>query len=365
MRRILYIIPYLGMGGTEKHLLDLVRAFSGKDQVWLLAPPGETLEQFTAELVHYTPFPRLDLKLIPGLRAFFRGLKKILTEQEIDLIHIHGAPELMWLVRMVCRKVPILFTVHGFHGPLKGWDYWVCARFCSHFATRVIAVAEAEAEILKAKGVKPGLVRTILNGVPDPLKRSYNKPEALETLPMDSLIVGVIARLETTKGVHFLLQAVAALAPKFPKLRVVIVGAGSKGDELRVLAETLGIAGRVIFTGYQPEIHNFLYYYQILVIPSLHEALPLVLIEGMAQQKPIIATTVGGIPEVVEDGVNGLLVPPGDIPALASALERLIGDPLMQDRLGKQARKTYEREFTAEHMVAQTEEVYREILYKA
>ena len=365
MRKILYIVPYLSIGGTEKHVLDLVTGFQESNELFLLAPPGETLEQFRAQKLTYYPFPRLDLELVPGLKAFFGQLKKILRENDINLIHIHGAPELILLTRMVARKIPIIFTVHGFHGPRKDWDYLGCAKLCNRYASEVIAVAGAEEEILLKKGIRPALIRTIHNGVPDPRKLDFAKPAAIAEVQGDKLIIGAIARLETTKGINFLLDAFAALRDKFTHIHLIIVGSGSKEKELREQAKNLKISTQVTFTGYQKNVHDYLHHYDVFTIPSLHEAHPLVLMEGMGHEKPIIATTVGGIPEVVRDGENGLLVPPSDAGILAQALERLIADAGLRARLGEKARATYEERFTVERMLRETAQVYDELLAKS
>jgi glycosyltransferase involved in cell wall biosynthesis len=358
MRKILYIIPYLSIGGTEKHLLDLVNGFQDQYQLFLLAPPGETLEQFTKHRIAYYSFPRLDQNLAEGLRKFFHHIKQITKENQIDLIHIHGAPELMLLVRMAVRKIPILFTVHGFHGEMKSFDYWLCARLCNRFAAKVIAVAKAEEKILLEKGIRPRLIQTILNGVPDPLKQKFDNPAPLRNLPPDRVLIGAIARLETTKGIHFLIQAFTAIASQFPKLHLVIVGTGGKEPELKEQAARSGMDGRITFTGYQQNVHDYLHYFTIFVIPSLHEAHPLVLMEGMGHGKPIIATTVGGIPEVINNGENGLLVPPAQPDALAAALERLLNEKELAAKTGKNARESYEKEFTVERMLEETRKVY-------
>lgn len=364
MRKILYIVPYLSIGGTEKHVLDLVSGFSADNEIFLLAPPGETLELFQAEKLTYYPFPRLDKKPLQGLRKFFSQLKKILRANSIDLIHIHGAPELILLVKLVTRKIPVIFTLHGFHGPRKDWDYWGCARTCNRFAAQVIAVAEVEEEILKARGLKPELIRTIHNGVPDPQKLSFEKPANLANIPVECLLIGAIARLETTKGINFLLDAFAQLANRFAQIHLIIVGSGSKERELVDQAERLQISSQVTFAGYQQNVHDYLHYYDIFAIPSLHEAHPLVLMEGMGHAKPIVATTVGGIPEVIVEGENGLLVPPADATALVEALERLVTEDDLRQGLGVAARATYERDFTVDRMLRETAELYTNLLDK-
>lgn len=362
MPSILYIIPYLSIGGTEKHLLDLVRGFSDQYELFLLAPPGETLNWFQGEKIAYYPFPRLEQRPVSGLKTFFRHLKEILSGRKIDLIHIHAAPELVMLTRMVAGKIPVVLTVHGFHGPFKALDYWVCARLSNLFATRVVTVATAEEEILLKKGIRKSLIQTIHNGVPDPRQMTLTRPEIFNSFAPGKTVIGVIARLETTKGVNYLLQALATLIPEFPDLQLVIVGTGSKEKELRELTTKLGLDSLVIFAGYQQRVHDYLHRFEALVIPSLHEAHPLVLLEALGHGKPVIATTVGGIPEVIMDGENGLLVPPADSPALATALRRLLKEPRLRERLGANARATYEERFAASRMVAETDRVYQTLM---
>lgn len=360
MRKILYILPYLSIGGTEKHVLDLITGFEEKYEIFLLAPPGETQDEFTAHRLRYYPFTRLDQRPIKGIREFVQGLRSILRRNRIDLIHIHGAPELILLVKMFCRGIPILFTVHGFHGPRKMWDYRGCARTCNWFASEVIAVAGAEEEILLNLKIKPDLIKTIHNGVPDPSKLSFMNPELLRTFE-DKVIIGAVARLEETKGIRYLIEAFSANTEKFPNTLLCIVGTGSKEAELKDLVTRLGLDHRVIFTGYRRNVHDYLHLYDIFVIPSLHEAHPLVLMEGLGHGKPIIATTVGGIPEVINHKSNGLLVPPANASALAETLEELLSDQALKNKIGQCARETYEERFTVERMVEETEKVYHSL----
>lgn len=363
MKRILYIVPYLSIGGTEKHVLDLINGLANQHQIFLLAPPGETLDQFTALPITYYSFPRLDQNPLQGIRQFFKNFKKILSDHPIDLIHIHGAPELILLVKMINRNIPVLFTLHGFHGPRKDWDYWGCTKVCNRFASQVIAVAGAEEEILVQKGLQPDRIQTIHNGVPDPQALTLERPETFATLGHKQ-IIGVIARLETTKGIHILLESFAKLAQNHSDLHLIIVGTGSKEKELKDQTQRLNINQQVTFAGYRKNIHDYLHHYQIFVIPSLHEAHPLVLMEGMSHGKPIIATRVGGIPEVIVNHENGLLINPEDVTDLTMALETLLTNPKLQQKIGQAARKTYEEQFTVQRMVCETEKVYDQLRTK-
>ena len=133
---------------------------------------------------------------------------------------------------MFSHNIPILFTVHGFVGPRKMWDYRGCVRTCNWFASQVITVADTEEEILLNLKIKPNLIKTIHNGVPDPSKLSFRTPELLRTFE-DKVIIGAVARLEEIKGIRYLIEAFSSIAEKFPNSYLCIVGTGSKEMDLK------------------------------------------------------------------------------------------------------------------------------------
>lgn len=360
MSKILYILPYLSIGGTEKHVLDLISGFEADHELFLLAPPGETRDEFNAHQLTYFSFTRLDQKLLTGLYEFYSQLSTLLKKNQVDMIHIHGAPELILLVKPFSRKIPILFTVHGFHGPRKIWDYRFCAWICNRFVKQVIAVAHAEKELLLKQGLKPQLIQTIHNGVPDPRYLSLKSSQIMPNLA-DKLKIGAVARLEETKGIDYLIEAYSQLTEKFPQTHLCIVGMGSQERKLQELTKRLNLNGRVTFTGYKRNVHDYLHLFDIFVIPSLHEAHPLVLMEGMGHGKPIIATNVGGIPEVIKNKWNGLLVPAANSSVLREAIEELLNNQELREQMSQNARQTYEERFTVKRMISATEKIYHSV----
>lgn len=182
----------------------------------------------------------------------------------------------------------------------------------------------------------------------------------LEIAPTD-VVVGFIGRLEEQKGITHLLHAVAALSKDFPNVKVVIAGEGSWKQRLQDEASALGLRN-VLFLGFRRDTPHLLRVFDVFVLPSLFEGLPVVLIEAMAAGCAVVATRIGGVEEVVVDGFNGILVQPGDSQSLASALRSLITDGEMRKRLGKQAQRHAAQEFSAKVMVERTEAVYRELV---
>ncbi len=362
MYNILYILPYVSIGGTEKHVLDLISGFSEDYKLFLLAPPGEKIGEFKNENISYYDFPRLDQNLFSGLILFYKRLKEIKERHNIDLIHVHGAAELVFLLKKLIKNIPVLFTVHGFHGNLKTLDYWLCARICNHYTDKVITVAGSETEMLIEKKINPSLLNTVYNGVPDPSRMIFEDPVELKEILKANLVIGSIARLETTKGINYLIDAFALALQENDDIHLVIVGTGSKENMLKTKVNKLKLNHKITFTGYKSYIHNFLKKFDIMVIPSLHEAHPLVLMEAMGHGKPIIASAVGGIPEVIDDCQNGLLTPPADSDTLKEALTYMIENKEIRNKLGKNARKTFEEKFTVEKMLKNTRKVYDSLL---
>jgi glycosyltransferase involved in cell wall biosynthesis len=180
-------------------------------------------------------------------------------------------------------------------------------------------------------------------------------------LPLDALIVGNIARLAEIKGYRYALEAIAKVKGEWPTLRYVIVGQGSELPMWQAQVRELGIESNVVFLGFRADVPEILSALDVLLFPSLMEAMPMALLEAMAMRLPIVATNVGGIPEVLGKG-SGILVPPKDSDAIAGALRQLLKDLQARQRMGAAGRERVEKNFTLELMVDRTLEVYRRLL---
>ncbi|MCL6557351.1 MAG: glycosyltransferase family 4 protein, partial [Firmicutes bacterium] len=171
--------------------------------------------------------------------------------------------------------------------------------------------------------------------------------------------VGVIARLEPEKGHRYFLQAATTILSEINNVIFLIIGTGSLEKELKDYTRELGITDRVIFTGLRDDIPELLAQMSVVVLPSLNEALSLSLIESMCLGKPCVASNVGGIKELIEDGKNGLLVKPGDPNELAQKIIFLLKHPGLAQKLGKKAARTVEEKFDARIMAKKITELYR------
>jgi glycosyltransferase involved in cell wall biosynthesis len=205
----------------------------------------------------------------------------------------------------------------------------------------VVAVSGDVSTRLQRSGVPAERITLIPNGVSLDLFEKRGDGRLLREelgLPPESAVVAVIGRLSAEKGQALLLGAARQLVRDFPEVRFLLVGDGPLRGRLEQLTEELGLASRVLFTGTRDDVHRIFSLSDCLVIPSLREGLPMVLLEAMASQTPVVATTVGDIPSVVEHGVSGLLVAPSDVPSLAEAIRTILRDPARARTLAEAGR---------------------------
>ncbi len=247
---------------------------------------------------------------------------------------------------------------------------------------RLVAVSASIVDKLQREGrTSRTRVELIHNGVD--LDR-YDHTEACCTLPEEyglpegSQLVGVVARLEPEKGHATLLDAWPSVLARVPAARLIIVGEGSQADALRAHAARLGLLGEparvgssdgghgvapgasVVFTGRREDVPSVTAAFDVAVLPSYREAQGLVILEAMALARPVVASDVGGIPEMIEDGVTGLLVPPHDGAALADAIVRLLTDHPLADTIGRAGHRSVHERFCIQRTVAAVEALYGE-----
>ncbi|MDI6869842.1 MAG: glycosyltransferase family 4 protein [Bacillota bacterium] len=363
MAKIAYILPYLETGGTEQHVLNLARALKDRHSITLAAPPGPLGERFAAEGIPLIPFPRFDRDLRGGWRSFRQAIAE-LRRQGTDIYHVHAAIELVLLTRLLGGK-PLVYTVHGFFGPSAPTDYRLAALVANRAAERVICVSRIERERLVASGLKPEKAAVVWNGVPQPRTPAPAEVAAFRErfhLSPERTLIGAIGRLEKQKGLEYLIEACARLKARGLDPQLVLAGDGRERPALEQQAASLGVDS--VFTGFlgEHERDAALASLDIYAMPSIGEALPLALIEAMGAGKAIVATTVGGIPEIVADGESGFLVPPRDVDSLADRLDQLSRSVDLRQSLGEVARRFHAAELTHEAMARKTEMLYRNLL---
>jgi glycosyltransferase involved in cell wall biosynthesis len=263
-------------------------------------------------------------------------------------------------VAATLRGIPHVCTMHGNFNMLNVWRRRAALWLAFRLSRTVVAVSEAtKGHLIEKMGLPPGKVRAILNGI------SYTAGERERVrrelgIGDDELMVLALGRLIVLKGHRVLLRAMERLDQSgVPRnWHVVIAGHGRLESELKRQAGDAGLTGRAHILGYRKDVSDLLAASDIFVMPSLWEGLPVALLEAMFAGKPVLASRCFGIPEVIEDGVHGLLVPPGDEILLANGLRRLLTEPELRSRLAAAGRERVAEGFSAAVMVDRYEEAY-------
>jgi glycosyltransferase involved in cell wall biosynthesis len=363
---VLYFSNTLARGGAEEHILTLLRGLDRRQFRPLLVCAPEVAEQLRPDLPSDVELIPLPLRKPAHLPAALR-LARILRRRQVSILHSHlfysslFASPIGWL----CGVPLIVETPHvreqWRHGWLKG--RFVVDRLAGRFVHRYIAVSEANARYLvKEKGLPARKISVIHNGCDVArFKPGHRAPNGLRQDlgfgPQDPALL-IVGRLEPQKGHRILFEALPAIRREFPAVRVVCVGEGSLRSELEQRVDGLGLRDAVRFVGQHPNVDDWLALADVSILPSFYEGLPLVAIESLAAGKPMVATAVDGTPEVVVDGATGLTVPPGDHAELAHAICRLLGDPLLRDKLSRAGRRWVLERFTQDHQIQRTETLY-------
>ncbi len=293
-----------------------------------------------------------------------------LRDHEIDHVqaHMHRAEVIGTRAAIAAGTPVIAATVHSSR-VRSADDIALLARLTPHM-DRLIVPSEAIAAKVRAEGREGGRFAVIPNGVDLSRFASPAPPCSMRdeyAIPCDAPLVGVVARLEPEKGHRFLVEAFPSVLRSAPDAWLAIVGEGSQADALRAQVRALPPAAsdRIVFTGRRDDISALTADLTVAVLPSLREAQGISILEAMARRRPVVASAVGGIPEVITDGVDGLLVPPGDAAALARALATLLANPELRVRLGEAGYGTVAERFSIDAQVRRIEVVYDEELTRA
>lgn len=365
--RVLHCISDSNIGGAGRLLLHLLRHFD-KDvfDVTVVVPKGSALVPRIEECgipVIETEHGRdasHDRGGIPELCGIMRRVKP-------HIVHTHSSLDAKiaaWLCSVKCR----IYTRHSVFDPPRRLTTFpgkqIAGAVNNTLATRIIAVAQAAADILTATGVREDKITVILNGV-EPLTPSTAEESAALRRELGfadtDFVCGISARMEPYKGHSYLVETARAVCAVRPEAKFLVMGTGTTYEETMRLAREAGLDGKMVFTGFVTDVVP---YYSIMNL-SLNcswgtEATSLALIEAMSLGLPAVVTSFGGNPGVIEDGVNGFLVPEKDSDAMAEAIVRIMGDPALYDTLSAGAKTRFGEKFTAQAMTVQLENVYKE-----
>lgn len=309
--------------------------------------------------------------LQPGVSSFFPSLLRILRlirQHRIDIICTHDyKSNLFGLIASSILKVPIVSVFHGRTShDNKIRFYERLDDFLLRFFDCVVAVSQETQRKLEKMGLKGNKIRVIHNAVEVSGETGEGgiREEGIRrelSIEMEDPMILFAGRLSREKGVCVLLDAAKQVLQSFPRAIFLIVGDGPEAASLQSRGQALKLEGRVRFTGFRKDIQRFLREMDFAVLPSFTEGMPLLVLESYAVGKPVVASRVGGVPEIMEDGVHGLLVEPGNADDLAKALMAMLSDPNRRERMGRAAFERVRTHFSIERQASAYVELFREV----
>lgn len=360
---MLHVISDLNVGGAGRYLLNLLPNLirEGWD-VSVACPGGGELEK---ELRRHG----FDPHLLSGSDTSFSfkavgEIYGLLAREDYGLVHTHASLSGRIAARLAGRPKVVL-TRHGlgsgreipqWRRQLNGW----AGRLLTD---KIIAISQAVAESLVREGVPPTKIRVIPNGIAvEEFSRASGAAVRVELGVGNRPLVGMVARLVAEKSPQDFVKAAALIKEKHPDAMFVLVGAGPLQEELMDLVQTLNLHREFRFLGYRRDIAAVTAALDVVVLTSCQEGLGLVLLEAMAAGKPVVATAVGGITEVVQPEQTGLLVSVGNPPAVADAVLRLLDNRKQAQQMGRAGQKLVQQEFSQAAMARRTAELYCELV---
>lgn len=366
--KVLFVITKSNFGGAQHYVYDLARELPREEFEAVVAcgGTGTLVEKLALARVRTILLPSLarDISLLRDVMSFFALWRLFLVERP-DVVHLNSAKAsgIGALAARLAGVPNIIFTAHGwafnedrslFSRMLIKFLSWLTVVF-SH---KTIAVSEAVHDDTKNWPFIKNKIVTIHNGIESVTFLSREAARAKLQLPPDAFIVGTIAELHHNKGLTYAIEAIAKLLEKHPNIYYAILGDGEEKECLNALVEAQGLHGRVLLPGFVKDASHYLKAFDCFVLPSVKEGLPYVILEAGLAELPVIATSIGGIPEVIFDQKTGFLVPARNVGALVDAVNELITFPTLRTDFGNALHEKVRRDFSLGQMVADTVKLY-------
>ena len=387
MTKILHIITRLDMGGSAQNTLLTCKKLSVKYEMVLVhglsheSRMTDIEKQIVEEGIKAAK--KQGIKVIP-LSAMVRSINpvkdfwallslvRLIIEERPYIIHTHSSKAglLGRLAAKIAGVPQIVHTPHGHvfyghFGPIASKVFLWIEKIFSRFTDRMVALTDGEKNDYEKLSVCPSeKLLKIHSGVDvaQYMNSNGNMVEKKRSLGLDQngTVVGFVGWLLPIKGPEYLLKAMEYVWPEHPEAALVFVGKGDLDLDLRTQALQVNANGRVKFLGWREDINEIIPVFDMLVLPSLNEGMGRVLVEAMAAGKPVVASRVGGIPDLVQHGETGYLVPPADEKALADGIKKLLDDPGNAWEMGQRG-KEYCQQFSLEAMIAKLDDLYSDL----
>lgn len=357
--KILHVEAGRNLYGGALQVLYILEGLAARGVENVLAcPPDSEIALAAGKAARVAPV-RMggDVDALLALR-----LRRLIAEVSPDLVHVHSRRGADPWAGLAARMAAVPCVVsRRVDNPEARWVVATKYRLYAH----VITISEAIRQVLIEEGLAPGKVTCVRSAVdPAPYLRDIDRAAMCREfdLPADALVVGMVAQFIPRKGHHVLLAALPQLRAQFPQLRVLLFGKGPLVASVQGEIGARGLQACVKLVGFRDDLPRWLGGLDLLVHPADMEGLGVSLLQAAAAGVPIIASRAGGLIEAVEEGVTGVLVPPGDPPALAAAMERLLSDQALRKQMGRAGRSRVLEKFSVDAMTEGNLAVYRAVL---
>src|SRR3989338_1463671 len=366
--KILYLITQSEWGGAQRYIFDLANNLKNDYEITVTAGgEDELLKEINEIGVRTFPLKNLVREISPAkdILAYFE-IKKLAKLIKPDILHLNSskAGVLGAFAGKHAGVKKIIYTVHGFsfNEPMAKWKkylYLLAEKLSAKYKDKIICVSEFDRQTgIKNKIGDQKKLITIHNGVGQIELLDKNQARQLLNLPPDKIVIGTIANFYPTKGLNYLISAANEVIKNYPNILFRLIGFGQLENELRQQIKKLNLENN-FFIGKLLAGNRYLLAFDYYVLPSVKEGFPYAILEAMQTGLPIIATNVGGIPEIIKDGQNGLLVNPADPKSITNAIDYLMKNQGAADRLAKQAKIDVVKNFSLEKMLIETKRVYK------
>ena len=388
--RVIHIITRLDKGGSAETTLHIVSSLNMEKYDVFLAH-GLSRESNMSIMEKEVVESDLLLAEAKGVRVFalpslvrrlsfkndllaFINIYRLIRRIRPHIVHTHTSKAgLLGRLASFLARVPIIIhtphghVFHSYYGPVMTKVFVFAEKILSFITDKITALTNRERDEHLEEGIASIEKYVVIHSgvMLDRLMNMSVDAGAVRGefgIAQDSNVIGVVGRLVPIKGHKYLVSAAKRIIKEFRNTVFVFVGDGYLSSRLERQAESVGVRKNIIFTGWRKDAVEILDLFDILVLPSLNEGMGKVLVEGMALGKPIVASSVGGIINLVKNGENGILVPPGDSDALGEAILQLLKDKNLSEKLGKNGKAMVYPEFDASVMVKQIDDLYESLL---
>jgi glycosyltransferase involved in cell wall biosynthesis len=364
--KVLHVNTHINVGGIGQYIVSLTSALRSKGVDCSVATSGGDLE---TELKRYgIKHIYLDLKtkseLSPKvLRAVF-SLTDIVKKEGIDLIHAHSRVSQVAAFFASRRAgIPYVSTCHGY------FKTRLSRRLFDTWGKKVVAISDAvKSHLQKDFGLDERRIELVYNGVDVTKFLKTYRPDEIAKAKLslglkEGPVVGTMGRLSDVKGQRFLVEAMKYVISKKKDAQCLIIGGGREEKALKSLARDLGIEGSIIFAGSNyADAPLYLSCMDVFVLPSVKEGLGLALLEAMLTGKPCVGSDIGGISDIIKNGVNGVLIPVGDVKAIGDAIVKLLDDRILRENIGLKGRGSVREKFSLDLMADKIAALYGEVI---